>query len=187
MKLLDLVKLENKLKKIIRNKIGILGGTFDPAHIGHVKISKEAKKRFKLNKIFWIITKKNPFKKNSLSNLKKRINFAKKINHNNKFIKIYYYEDKIKSNRTFNLIKFLKKKYKNTDFFFIMGADNLINFHKWKKWKKISNMCKILVFDRNYYKSRSLKSISYKKLNKNRLKFINFEKINISSSQLRKI
>ena len=51
------------MKKIEKNKIGILGGTFDPAHMGHIKISKEAKKKFNLNEIFWIITKKNPFKK----------------------------------------------------------------------------------------------------------------------------
>jgi len=175
------------LKKIKKNKIGILGGTFDPAHIGHIKISKEAKKKFKLNKIFWIITKKNPFKKKNFFSLKKRINHAKKININNKFIKIYFFEDKIKSNKTIDLIKFLKNRYKKTEFFFIMGADNLINFHKWKNWNKIAEISKILVFDRSNYKSKSLKSISFKKLNKKRLQFINFKKVNISSSQLRKI
>ena len=66
------------MKKVKKNKIGILGGTFDPAHIGHIKISKEAKKKFQLNKIFWVITKKNPFKKKSFLSLKKRINHAKK-------------------------------------------------------------------------------------------------------------
>ena len=175
------------MKKIKKNKIGILGGTFDPAHMGHIKISKEAKKKFNLNEIFWINTKKNPFKKKSFLNLKKRINYAKKINVKNKFIKIYFFEDKIKSNKTIDLMKFLKNRYKKTEFFFIMGADNLINFHKWKKWNKIAEISKILVFDRLNYKSKSLKSISFKKLNKKRLQFINFKKVNISSSQLRKI
>ena len=175
------------MEKIKKNKIGILGGTFDPAHTGHIKISKEAKKKFRLNKVFWVITKKNPFKKKSFLNLKKRINYAKKINVNNKFIKIYFFEDKIKSNKTIDLMKFLKNRYKKTEFFFIMGADNLINFHKWKNWNKIAEISKILVFDRLNYKSKSLKSISFKKLNKKRLQFINFKKVNISSSQLRKI
>jgi len=175
------------LKKIKKNKIGILGGTFDPAHIGHIKISNEAKKKFHLNKVFWVITKKNPFKKKSFLNLKKRINYAKKINVNNKFIKIYFFEDKIKSNKTIDLMKFLKNRYKKTEFFFIMGADNLINFHKWKEWNKIAEISKILVFNRSNYKSKSLKSISFKKLNKKSLQFINFKKVNISSSQLRKI
>ena len=51
------------LTNIKKKKIGILGGTFDPAHKGHIKISKESKKRFKLNYIIWAVTKKNPFKK----------------------------------------------------------------------------------------------------------------------------
>ena len=170
-----------------KNKIGILGGTFDPAHKGHLTISKEAVKRFMLKEVIWAITKKNPFKKKTFFSLKKRINHAKKININNKFIKIYFFEDKIKSNKTIDLMKFLKNRYKKTEFFFIMGADNLINFHKWKNWNKIAEISKILVFDRLNYKSKSLKSISFKKLNKKRLQFINFKKVNISSSQLRKI
>ena len=68
-----------------------------------------------------------------------------------------------------------------------MGADNLINFHKWKKSKLILSICSILVFDRNGYKAKSLKSIGFKKYNKKGLEFIKFKKDNISSSQLRKI
>ena len=174
-----------KLFKKNHKKIGLLGGTFDPAHKGHIKISRESKKRFKLNYIIWAITKKNPFKKQSSINLKSRINFAKKITKKEKFIKVKFYENKLKSNKTINLINFIKKR--KMDLYFIMGADNLINFHKWHKWKSISKKCNILVFDRNGYRAKSLKSITFRKLNKKGLNFIKFKKVNISSSQLRKI
>ena len=170
-----------------KKKIGILGGTFDPAHKGHIKISKEAKKRYGLSNIIWTITDKNPFKLKSKQNLKDRIEYAKKINSKNKFIKVKFYENIIKSNRTIDLIKYLKKKNKNTDIYFIMGADNLINFHKWKKSNLISSNCNILVFDREGYKAKSLKSLGFKKYNKKGLEFVKFKKVNISSSQLRKI
>ena len=62
-----------------KNKIGILGGSFDPAHKGHLAISKEAAKRFKLNQIIWAITKKNPFKEKSSTDVLDRIKFCKKI------------------------------------------------------------------------------------------------------------
>jgi len=180
-----MVKLENKLKSE-KIKIGILGGTFDPAHKGHLKISIQAKKRFELKNIIWAITKQNPFKNKSKSNLKSRTQFAKKIIGKNDYIKVKFYEDKIASNRTIDLIKHLNrdKKFK---IYFIMGADNLITFHKWYKWKSIIKECNILVFDRQGYKAKSLKSVTFSKTNKTNLTFINFKKVNISSSQLRKI
>ena len=169
-----------------KKKIGILGGTFDPAHTGHLSISEKAKKKFNLKYIIWAITKKSPFKKKSNTSLTLRIKFAKKLTNSKKFIKIRFYEDKIKSNKTIDLINHLSKN-KFLDINFIMGADNLINFHKWHKWRLISKKCTILVFDRYGYKSKSLKSITFKHLNRKNLEFINFKKVNISSSQLRKI
>ena len=174
-----------KNKKL--NKIGILGGTFDPAHKGHIAISKEAIRNYKISKVIWAVTKKNPFKKKSFMTLKERIIYAKAINKNNSRIKVNYYEDKIKSSRTINLINYIKKNNKNSQLFFLMGADNLINFHKWHKWKLISKKCIILVFDRNGYKAKSMKCKTFKQLNQKELSYIKFKKVNISSSQLRKI
>ena len=171
------------LKKI---KIGVLGGSFDPAHKGHLSISEEAFKRLKLKKIIWAIKKKNPFKNQSTNSLKSRIQHCKKIVQNTNFIKVKFYEDIIKSNKTIDLINYLKKN-DNIEIYFLMGADNLINFHKWYKSKLISKKCNILVFDRHGYKKNSLKSKAFKELNKSILTFIEFEKVNISSSQLRKI
>ena len=167
-------------------KIGVLGGSFDPAHKGHLAISKEAKKRFDLKKIIWAITRKNPFKDESKTTLSKRVNYCKKIIGSNSFIRVKFYEDIIKSNKTIDLINYIKKN-NNIEVYFIMGADNLINFHKWHKSKSISQKCNILVFDRHGYKKNSLKSKTFKTLNKDNLKFIEFKKVNISSSQLRKI
>ena len=185
MKLQAKGKLENKVKSI-NNKIGILGGTFDPAHKGHLQISKEAKKRFNLKKVIWAITKKSPFKIKSKLSLKQRIYVAKKIINKNNFIKVKYYEDSINSNKTIDLINYLKKD-KKIEIHLMMGADNLINFHKWYKWKSISQKCNILIFDRQGFKSKSLKSIAFKHVNKKKLIFVKFKKINISSSKLRKI
>ena len=178
--------MQNLFKKN-HKKIGILGGTFDPAHKGHLEISKQAKKKYKLNYVVWAITKKNPFKKKSKTKLITRIKFAKKIIGFNKFIKIRFYENIIRSNKTIDLISHIKRKNDTLDLYFIMGADNLINFHRWHKWKSISQKCNILVFDRQGYKAKSLKSITFKRLNQKSLEFIKFKKVNISSSQLRKI
>ena len=180
-----MAKFENKLK-IEKIKIGILGGTFDPAHKGHLKISVQAKKMFKLKNIIWAITKQSPFKNESKSNLKNRIQFAKKIIGKNNYIKVRFYENTISSNKTIDLIKYLKKN-KKFEIYFIIGADNLINFHKWFKWKSIIKKCNIIVFDRQGYRSKSLKSFTFNKVSKKYLTFVKFKKVNISSSQLRKI
>ena len=169
------------------NKIGILGGTFDPCHLGHLKISKEAKIKFKLSKIIWAITKKNPFKKISNTKLQQRIRASKKYTKKYKFINVNYFEKLTKSNKTYDLVNYLKKKLINTELYLILGADNLITFHKWKKWRDISKKCTILVFDRYPYKSKALKSLAFKQIGKEKIKFIKFKKVNISSSQLRKI
>ena len=170
----------------LKKKIGVLGGSFDPAHKGHLAISKKALQTYKLKKIIWAITLKNPLKKKNNTSISERIESCKKIIKSNNFIKIKFYENIIKSNKTIDLINYLKKTTKS-EIFFLMGADNLVNFHKWYKWKTISKKCKILVFDRHGYKRKSLNSVSYKRLNRKSLKFIEFNKVNISSSQLRKI
>ena len=183
MKFLEKVILGNKLSI---KKIGILGGSFDPAHIGHLAISIQAKKKFKLSNVIWAITKQNPFKKRTSKNLSERIKQAKKISKSKKFIKVRYYEDKIKSNKTINLLNYIKKK-NNVNIYFIIGSDILINFHRWYKWKLISQKCNILVFDRHGFKTKSLKSVAFKHLKQKNLKFVKFKKVNISSSKLRKI
>ncbi|MDC0353867.1 adenylyltransferase/cytidyltransferase family protein [Candidatus Pelagibacter sp.] len=167
-------------------KIGVLGGSFDPAHKGHLAISREAKKRFNLKKIIWAITKKNPLKIESETSLLKRTQNCKKIIGLNSFIKVKFYEDIIKSNKTIDLINHLKKN-KSMEIYFLMGADSLISFHKWHKSKLISQRCNIIVFDRHGYKKNSLKSKTFKALNNRTLTFVEFKKVNISSSQLRKI
>ena len=172
-----------KVKKI---KIGILGGSFDPAHKGHLAISKEALKKFNLRSVIWAITDKNPFKKKSLNDLKQRISFCKKIIGTNKLIKVKFFEDIIESNRTADLINHLNKNNKY-DLFFLMGADNLINFHKWHNWTQIIKKSKIIVFDRHGYKKKSLNSVTYKSPIEKKIIFVESNKVNISSSQLRKI
>ena len=167
-------------------KIGILGGTFDPPHFGHLHISKLSLKKLKLQKVIWIITKQNPFKKKPLFNKNMRIKLSKKLLKNEKKIFVKYFDNIIKSKNTFDLLKYLKKKNKKNKLFFIMGADNLINFHKWKKWKKIPEIAKIVVFARSNYSIKALKSVAAKKLKKDDWQYISGQKINISSSIIRK-
>ena len=99
-----------KLFKKNYNKIGILGGTFDPPHEGHLYISKIAIKKLKLNKLMWIVTKKNPLKQKPYLSTKIRIKLSKEITKKEKKIFVRYFDDKIKSINTFNLLKYIKKK-----------------------------------------------------------------------------
>ena len=171
-----------KNKKRGHIKIGILGGTFDPPHKGHLYISKIALKKLRLKKILWVITKKNPLKNKPHLKLKERMKLSKEITKREKKINIKYFDEKIGSSSTFNLLNYINRKTK-ADLFFLMGADNLKKFHKWKNLKQIPKLTKIVVFPR---KNHSRNSIATNNLNKKDLIYINSKKINISSSLIRK-
>ena len=101
-----------KLFKKNYNKIGILGGTFDPPHIGHLHISKIALKKLRLDAIIWVVAKQNPLKRKPYLNTKTRMSLSKSMIKNQKKIFVKYLDDKIKSRNTFDLLNFLKKKTK---------------------------------------------------------------------------
>tara|TARA_B100001029_G_C15007665_1_gene422154 strand:+ start:670 stop:1203 length:534 start_codon:yes stop_codon:yes gene_type:complete len=167
-------------------KIGILGGTFDPPHLGHLEISKFAARKLKLNSIIWAVTKKNPLKKKPMMSLKKRILLSRQIAKSFKKIKIKSYDNRIKSSETINLIKFLKNNTKNVKYYFFIGSDNLQNFHKWKKWREILKLCQIAVFPRRGYVKNSLNSKAFKAFGKSNFLILKSKMVNISSSKLRK-
>ena len=175
-----------KLSKKKNSKIGILGGTFDPPHKGHLYISKIALKKLKLNKLIWVVTKKNPLKRKPYLSTKIRIKLSKKITKREQKIFVHYFGNKIKSNNTFDLLNYIKKKNQKTKLYFLIGADNLVKFHKWNNWKKIPKLARIVVFARHNYSMKSLSFIASKKLDKKDLVYINSKKINISSSLIRK-
>ena len=181
--------------------IGLLGGSFDPPHKGHLYISLEAKKILKLDDIWWLVTPQNPLKVNRPASYSERIKNCKLIIKNQP-IKIKEIEKKINSKFSYQTIKYLNKHYKNINFFWLMGADNLINFHKWQNADKIFNEIPIVVFRRYGYNNKALKSYTsnvYKnfRINNNILHIKNFKElpawtiiknkeIRVSSTEIRK-
>ena len=100
------------MSNLQKKNIGLLGGSFDPAHKGHLGISNIAIKKLKLKKIYWVITKKNPFKNETFYSLDERIKFAKKFTKGQKKIKIIYLDNIIKSSRVIDVINYFIKKKK---------------------------------------------------------------------------
>ena len=161
-----------------KNFIGILGGTFDPPHSGHLFISKYAKIKLDLKEIWWIVTYVNPLKKKN-NDYKKRLNMTKKFLLNSN-AKIYELDEPEKNFYTIDLLKSLSKKFPSKKFIWLTGIDNLDNFHLWKDWKKIFYNIPIAIFDRPSYSlsiSKSKATLHFKedrissKLSKN-LKFM---------------
>jgi nicotinate-nucleotide adenylyltransferase len=173
-----MVNLSNK-------PIGILGGSFDPVHKGHLAISKIALKKIKLDHIYWFITKKNPFKKKVYFSLKNRIKMAKKASKNLKKIQVLYLEKKAKSSRSINLINYFIKKKKLNNIYFIIGSDILLELHKWKSWKKLVKLTKLVVFSRKGYDKKSKKSIVVKYLKNKNIIYIKNKPIVVSSTFIR--
>ena len=108
-----------------------MGGSFDPPHEGHVHITKLALKIFNLSKIWWLVCPENPIKSVTPSDLNSRFLASKKIMKHPSVV-ITDLERKFKTKYTFQTLIKLKKLYPSTKFVWLMGADNLINFHHWK-------------------------------------------------------
>jgi len=181
-------------------RVGLLGGSFDPPHKGHLFISLEAKKILGLSEVWWLITPKNPHKIINPASYNERLYNCRKIVKNYP-IKIKEYEKKINSPYSYITIRYLKNKYKFINFFWLMGADNLIFFHKWQKWRKIFKEVPIVVFKRHGYNNKALNSISKKTYENYRINleenilnefnnpfswiYLNNKEIKISSTEIR--
>jgi len=190
------------LKLRIQNNLGILGGTFDPPHKGHLHISKLVIKKLYLKTLYWAITKQNPLKKTTPhNNENKRKTLCRQLTRGEKKIKLLNTSDIKNSNLTINILQKIKKKIsKKTNLFFIIGADNLVQLHQWKEYKKIFSLCTVVVMNRIGYKKPALTSPAAKKFRKTKISldnllkmgpkqkewvYINNKGINVSSSRLR--
>lgn len=188
---MQLKQKKNLLKKPTKKlSIGILGGSFNPPHLGHLHISKLAIKLLKLHKILWVISPQNPLKDSKdLENFENRLLKARAITKNNLKIKVSSLEKdffsraaNLKSSYSYNFLKRLKALHPEYELHFIIGADNLITFHKWYHYKDIMKICKLVVIDREGYKYRALKSKVG--LSKNYI-YLNTKTMNISSTEIR--
>ena len=129
--------------------VGLLGGTFDPPHEGHLFISKFAKIKLDLSEVWWIVTTTNPLKKNKVD-YHERLKKVKQFLTNHR-IKILEIQDLSKNIYTVDLLEYIFKKFPQKKFIWLMGSDSLVNFHLWRDWKKIFYNIPIAIFDRPSY------------------------------------
>ena len=116
--------------------IGLLGGSFDPAHDGHAHISREAIKRMNLDQVWWLVTPGNPLKARQPAPLADRLARAREVMRDPR-VKITALEEKLGTRATADTIERLKALYPGVTFVWLMGADNLVQFHKWGRWRDI--------------------------------------------------
>lgn len=176
--------------------IGLLGGSFNPAHAGHLHLSVCAIKALRLDEVWWLVTPQNPLKdKHDLAGYRERLASAQRIaqRHN---IMVSDIEAHLRTRYTYHSLQQLQRRFPGTQFIWLMGADNLAGFHRWHRWQDILRMMPVAVMDRVPFSHSALRSkaASYARQLHNhnnqiagrRLVFLRAKRLSISSTQIRK-
>jgi len=127
--------------------IGLLGGSFDPPHLGHVHITKQALKRFGLDRVWWLVSPGNPLKADAPASLEKRMAACREIMQHPQ-VEISDIEAQLGTRYTADTLQALQRLYPRVRFTWLMGADNLASFHKWQEWQWIARNVRIGVMAR---------------------------------------
>jgi nicotinate-nucleotide adenylyltransferase len=182
-------------------RIGLLGGSFNPPHVAHRAISLFAIKRLKLDRVWWLVTPGNPLKdQGGLHDLNERSEAARKM-ANDPRIDVSCLESVIGTRYTVDTISYLRRRASGLRFVWIMGADNLAQFHRWQNWRRIASEVPIAVIDRPPQSFRALAAPAAQALARYRLPenqavrladqgapawvFLTGMKLNLSSTGLR--
>ena len=182
-------------------RIGLLGGSFNPPHVAHRAISLFAIKRLKLDRVWWLVTPGNPLKdQDGLRDLNERTAAACKM-ANDPRIDVSCLESVIGTRYTVDTISYLRRRASGLRFVWIMGADNLAQFHRWQNWRRIASEVPIAVIDRPPQSFRALAAPAAQALARYRLPenqagrladqrppawvFLTGMKLNLSSTGLR--
>jgi nicotinate-nucleotide adenylyltransferase len=116
--------------------IGLLGGSFDPAHEGHVHLTRQALARMGLDRVWWLVSPGNPLKARQPAPMAARLARARALMTDPR-VKITDLEAKLGTRATIDTLERLQAIYPGVHFVWLMGADNLVQFHKWSRWRDI--------------------------------------------------
>jgi nicotinate-nucleotide adenylyltransferase len=150
-------------------RIGLFGGSFNPAHIGHYKVALFALQRLQLDWVWWLVTPQNPLKGTSeTAAYAKRLAFTRKIARHPKFI-VTDIENQMHAKYTAETVAQLKALAPKANFIWIMGADSLANLHRWHHWMDIVNDVPFAVLARPGYSIRALNGVASSRLSQRQI------------------
>ncbi|MGI9418264.1 MAG: nicotinate-nucleotide adenylyltransferase [Geminicoccaceae bacterium] len=147
---------ESKVNARGRPRVGLLGGSFNPAHEGHRAISLEALRRLGLDQVWWLVSPQNPLKsRDGMADFSTRMESAKTVAAGHPGILVTDLEQKIGTRYTVDTVRRLKRGG-TEDFVWLIGSDNLLQLPAWRNWKMLLNLVPIAVFDREPYSYKAL-------------------------------
>jgi len=148
--------------------IGLLGGSFDPPHAGHVHLTREAMKRLDLDWVWWLVSPGNPIKPNPPAPLARRMEAARAIMRHPR-VRITDLEARLGTRATADTLAALQRAYPGVRFVWLMGADNLAGFHKWDRWPSILARVPVAVLARPGQRLAALCSPAARRFDRERL------------------
>lgn len=151
-------------------RIGLLGGSFNPAHEGHLHISRLALEMLDLDNVWWVVSPQNPLKPESeMTPLKERLRRARAMARGRK-LWVTDIERALGTRYTADTLGALREHFPGFRFVWIMGADNLIDIERWKDWTEIFNTVPVAVFARPTYSGKALVSKAARRFARSRVK-----------------
>lgn len=149
-------------------RIGLLGGSFDPPHEGHVNITQAALRRFQLDRVWWLVSPGNPLKDRGPAPVAQRLAAARALVADPR-IRITDLESRLGTRKTADTIEALRHRWPGVRFLWLMGSDNLIQFHHWDRWRDIAAAVPIGVLARPGTRTAARHSIAAQRLRRWRL------------------
>jgi len=151
-------------------RIGLLGGSFNPAHLGHQHISRQAMNKLRLDEVWWLVSPQNPLKsEDGMAPLSDRLNGARAMAQGAS-IWASDLETELGTQYTADTLKALKARFPGHQFVWIMGADNLIEIDQWNNWTEIFDIVPVAVFARPAYSFKALISTAARRFARYRVK-----------------
>lgn len=136
-------------------RVGLFGGSFNPAHEGHAHVAETALKRLGLDRVIWLVSPQNPLKSSTeTADLAERMAGARRLARGRAMI-ISDAESRLGSQYTIDIVRALKARFPGVDFVWIMGADSLASFHRWRGWTQIMREIPVAVVSRPWISLKS--------------------------------
>ena len=152
-----------------KRRVGLLGGSFNPAHQGHLHVSLEALKRLGLDEIWWLVAPQNPLKPIAgMASLKERMASATRVARDPR-IRILDLETRLGTHFTADTLAALQTRWPGIEFVWLMGADNLAQIRHWKDWQAIFARVPIAVFARPTYCRTALAELAAQRFSRARV------------------